>query len=45
MSPPLLPPYLMDIENNPLKNKPVAKTLMPSAPMTDNFIKYRINNL
>ncbi|CDW74934.1 adenylate cyclase [Stylonychia lemnae] len=42
MHPPLLPPYLTE-SDNPLKNKPVQKTPMPNAPMTDNFVKYRIN--
>lgn len=40
MSPPLLPPYLTEIENNPLKNKLVQRIPIPSAPATDNFVKY-----
>lgn len=38
----MLPPYLLE-DNNPLKNKPVAKTPLPTAPMTDNYAKYSIN--
>ena len=43
MHPPLLPPYLTEGEDNPLKNKPVQQTPIPNAPMTDNFVKYRVN--
>eukprot|EP00347_Sterkiella_histriomuscorum_P018508 403345246 len=42
MHPPFLPPYLTE-PDNPLKNKPVQQNPIPSAPMTDNFVKYRIN--
>lgn len=43
MQPPFLPPYLVDDDcNNPLKNKPVAKTPIPNAPMVDNFMKYNV---
>jgi hypothetical protein len=42
MPPPFLPPYLTE-DDNPLKNKPVARTPQPNAPMTDNFVKYKIN--
>mmetsp|Transcript_6751 Transcript_6751/g.5037 ORF Transcript_6751/g.5037 Transcript_6751/m.5037 type:complete len:111 (+) Transcript_6751:36-368(+) len=42
--PPIMPPFLMnDYEGASLKNKPVAKTPFPSAPMSDNFLKYAIN--
>lgn len=42
MKPPMLPIYLTQ-EDNPLKNKPVQRIPLPSAPMTDNFyLKFRV---
>jgi hypothetical protein len=45
MSPPILAPYLTDSENNALKAKPVARTIAPNPPITDNFVKYRVASL
>jgi len=42
--PPPLPQYFTDDSfKHVLKNKPVARTPMPGAPTTDNFLKYRIS--
>jgi hypothetical protein len=42
--PPPLPHYLTeDSQKHILKNKPVARTPMPGAPTSDNFLKYRIS--
>lgn len=42
VKPPMLPPCLF-YEDNPLKNKPVQTNLAPTAPMTDNYAKYKSN--
>ena len=43
MKPPMLPPYLTQ-EDNPLKNRPVQRIPLPSAPMTDNYyLKYKVS--